>query len=76
MGFPWLGTLLGPSLSSLSFYPNLSLAPLISCSSWREGGQVPWPNSNCWTAILRGGTKASKGCGWSRTREALSHRLL
>ncbi|GJP30487.1 hypothetical protein CLOM_g24162 [Closterium sp. NIES-68] len=31
MGFPWLGTLLGPSLSSLSFYPNLSLAPLIPC---------------------------------------------
>ncbi|GJP32836.1 hypothetical protein CLOM_g17431, partial [Closterium sp. NIES-68] len=40
----------------------------IEGSSWREGGQVPWPNSNCWTAILRGGTKASKGCGWSRTR--------
>ncbi|GJP77889.1 hypothetical protein CLOP_g8219 [Closterium sp. NIES-67] len=48
----------------------------IEGSCWREGGQVPWPNSNCWTAILRGGTKASKGGGWSRTREALSHRLL
>ncbi|GJP56638.1 hypothetical protein CLOM_g15691 [Closterium sp. NIES-68] len=39
---------------------------------------TPLPSgfNNCWTAILRGGTKASKGCGWSRTREALSHRLL
>ncbi|GJP40380.1 hypothetical protein CLOM_g24650 [Closterium sp. NIES-68] len=58
------------------------LARVVQCpneeqvAAGERGGQVPWPNSNCWTAILRGGTKASKGCGWSRTREALSHRLL